>query len=181
MADLKVSSVADIKGMVDDEVVYQFNGKIKDAGKYFPAKPDDSTSVGFQIITLLDNSGGIIKGVFKGQEEITQALWGKPVTLTAYHGDRGWSGLKAKDNSYKKRESGEEVKERVLWVTKTANVTFSGAPATQIPLQPSKPAVGPPQTQETGTAEILTNIKETRKEVEMGMPMGRACCPEDFH
>lgn len=160
VAELKVSSVEEINNMVDDEVVYSFVGKVKGSGKYFPPKPDDSTGVGFQVVTLLDTAGKSVKAVFKGQEPVNN-MDGKPVVLTAYHGDRGWSGLKAKDNQYKKQD-GQQVTERVLWVTKTATVAFSGSTPTQMALPPQKPQGGPIQPQETASEQIIEQVKAAR-------------------
>jgi hypothetical protein len=164
MADLKVSSVADIKNMVDDEVVYCFQGKLKDAGKFFPPDPNDSTKGSFQIVTLLDPTGQSIKSVVKGHDEITKAVFGKPVSLTAYHGDRGWSGLKAKDNKYNKKDVGEVV-ERVLWITKTATIDFSGATPTQMPLPASKPVVAPPAAPQSVSSDAVEHVKAARIEI----------------
>lgn len=99
--------------MPDDGIVYAFKGTVKSMTSYYPAK--DAESQSFQVVTLLAG-GKEIKATVRNREEFPKEWKGKPIYLLSHQGNKGWSGVKAKDNDYKGKT------ERVLWVTASAEV-----------------------------------------------------------
>ena len=136
----KVSSVKEIKESEDDATIYAFKAVVKSMTKYFPAKEGDEKSQSFQIVTMKSGSDEI-KAILRNRDPFPPALANQAVYFLAYHGDKGWSGLKAKDNTYK------DTTERVLWVTRTAEVVPAvdyERQATETPPTAQKPPTSQP-------------------------------------
>lgn len=132
-----VASVQHVLAMASDTPVGHFRGTIKSMSKYYPGKGGDKES--FQMLTLTDRAGMEIKARFGNRDEV-QASWvNQPVIISSVHGRNGWTGLKAKDNTYQGRT------ERILWVTRSADFGLDdgqepGEPAAERTQQAPPPA-----------------------------------------
>lgn len=102
--------------MPDDGIVYAFKATVKSMTDFFPAKDEQSQS--FQALTLF-SGGKEIKCILKNREAFPKEWKGKSIYMLAHQSDKGWHGVKSKDNDYKGKI------ERVLWVTKAAEITLA--------------------------------------------------------
>jgi hypothetical protein len=117
----KVFSVQDVQEADADSIVNAFKGKII---KIWDAKTGESKmgEWSFQRMVLQDAAGDEITCTMKDREELPPGKWkNQKVSIVAYHGDKGWSGLYAKDDEYKDETT------RVLWMTKTAKIVKAGS------------------------------------------------------
>lgn len=116
----KVWLVKDVNDAPDGGIVTAFKGKVVKVTKRF-AGVKDGKPWSFQHATVKDGSGNTIKVTFKGCAEIIANNWeGKELNLLAHKGDKGWSGVYAKDDTYEGKTS------RILQITKSAAVTIGG-------------------------------------------------------
>lgn len=82
-------------------------------------------------------------------------MTGKKVTVQAAAQKRGYSGLYVKDDSYQSKKTGEQVSQRIIRITGSAEITdgwgegASGQPTT-VPFNPTSMSVSKPQQQEDG-------------------------------
>lgn len=116
----QVSTIPEINQMEDDQLVYAFRGTLKSMTKYYPAKPEDPMSQSMQIATFTDGPNTITVK-FRNRDQIPATWKGKVIWFAAHHGEKGWSGIKAKDN-----ERDGKPTERILLVTKSADVGPAG-------------------------------------------------------
>lgn len=115
----KFYSASQIKELEDGIAVTAFKGKIKKIGKRFTGTSEKG-DWSFQDVYLVDPSGEEIKGKLKDRDELDKKLLNQQVCLVAHKGDHGWTGLKAKDDTYKDETT------RVLWITSTAEIVKGG-------------------------------------------------------
>lgn len=115
-----MTKVAEVFDMEADTVIQAIKGTLKTLWKPKTGAGDDGNKWSFQNGAIADGADEI-KVVFKDREEVPQSAKGKPITLMAFHGERGWSGVYANDNEYPKG-SGKFTRE--LKVTKTAEVVI---------------------------------------------------------
>ena len=123
-------TVQQILQLPDDAILYSVKGTLKTLYPAKKNKPGDDREWSFQNGTLVDAAGDEIKITFKDREELPVSKWkGKPVTILAHQGGKGWSGV------YKKTDDAQYGGKPLIHVTKTGEVVpgFSapeeGAPA----------------------------------------------------
>ena len=118
----QVFTIPQIKAAEDDAIIYAFKGTCKSFTKYYAADPNDTTSQSMQIATFTEGKDSITVK-FRNRDSLPAAWKGKTIWVLANHGDKGWTGVKAKDN-----ERNGEV-ERILLVTRSAEVGPNPDPA----------------------------------------------------
>lgn len=105
-----------VKAQDDDTPVLCFRGTCKSFGKYYAAdETTDPPKQAMQIATFTEGKESITVKFFN-RDAIPAAWKGKTVWIMANHNKNGWTGVKAKDNTYK------DETERILLVTKSAEV-----------------------------------------------------------
>jgi len=145
---LKPSSLKEITEMQDDQVVFAVQATFDYVGPFYPAKPGDANSQSFQKVAFRQGDFKL-KALFRNRDEVPKSAVGKPVIMTAYHNDKGWFGLKSKDNTYTAKKGtpeAHEVTERVLLVTQTATIVpggYAAAPSSTATTQAGKMAPAP--------------------------------------
>ncbi len=122
MSDTKPSTVAEIKAMPEDDTVFCFIGKIKKRYARI-AKENDRGPYSFENLDLTDATGSEIKAKLKDCEPLPAEMTvGKSISILAHKGDKGWTGVKAKDDEYKGKVS------RILWITPSAVISLQATP-----------------------------------------------------
>lgn len=111
----KPYTVSQINDLEDDIAVPAFKGKVKQIFKRHTgnnARGDYS----FQGIILVDADGDEIEAKLKDRDELPAKLKGKHVCIVSHKGDRGWTGVKTKDDEYQGKTK------RILWITGSAEI-----------------------------------------------------------
>lgn len=125
MNQYQPTTVAQINALPDKAPVYRFIGTVN---AIYDPKSGTSPNGDWHLqnAMLRDSEGGIIKCLFKDHPPI-QATVGSLIELACYEGQKGLSGLYARDDSY----NGQTT--RILSATKTCQVTLGGplAPANE--------------------------------------------------
>lgn len=120
----QVVKLSDIATMDDDDVIKAVKGTLT---KLYPRKSGvgDNGPWSFESGELSDGKTSV-KITFKDREALPKEMKGRQIYILAYHGEKGWSGVKKKTDDYK-----PENPVPMIWVTKTAEVTLveGGAPA----------------------------------------------------
>lgn len=147
----QVTPIPQLLTMDNDMAVYAVKGKIKSLFRQRTSKPDAAKQWTCQDLLLMDATHSIKVQVWD-HEPLPEAQWkGKAIYLLATHGDKGWTGLKVKDNTW------EGTTTKVLSVTRTGEIAEAtvyesgqaGAPAPQAPTPPSPPPTAPLSTHST--------------------------------
>lgn len=149
MSDVPCTPIKDIANLPAEATVYKVRGTIKSIWKASSGENEHGTW-SFQSLILKDATGEI-KVKLKGREAMALGDKGKEIEIAAYHGDKGWSGLKTMDDDGGKPN---EPLKRILLATKTADIAFiadGGRPAQQpAPAKTEQPA---PQQQRPQTKQ----------------------------
>lgn len=154
MSDTKPSTIADIRAMPEDATVHCFIGTIKARHKR-SAGQNGRGAWSFEVLELKDAKGDEIRAKFKDCEPLAQNLKpGVGISILAHNGDRGWTGVKAKDEEYPK-DSGKH--ERILWITPSAIVNLQATPGQSASRQ--EPAA--PQSSGDGLQDAADHLART--------------------
>lgn len=147
-----ISTIAQILEMTDDMPVQAVRGKII---KVYPAKRGEGQHgpYSYQDADFTDGKA-TIKVSFSNRDDFDKTLLNKTVTFLANHGEKGWNGLKTKDNEYNGKTT------RKLMITKQAeihvgDVVNAESPAPQSPQTPAttpKPAQDASQSSPAASA-----------------------------
>jgi hypothetical protein len=113
---MTVTKLSEIAGMEDDQTIYSIKGVIKKIWK-FRAGESAQGPWSFQDVILNDGTEGCV--TLKNRPELPASWVGQSVYFLAYHGDKGWSGLRVKHDDHKKKN--------VILATPTAEMVSSAA------------------------------------------------------
>lgn len=122
--------IPQILDMPDGATVYLVHGRIKTVQKRHTGTVSKGPRTGepwaIQNLTIEYNGATIDVMVNDREDEIPKSWQGRMVRLEAYHGEKGWSGLYAFDDTYKNKTT------RKLKVTGTGEVALlDGEPAVE--------------------------------------------------
>ncbi len=112
---MKVTTSNEAFDMPDDAPVFAFKGTVKTVLKYNTGE-NEHGKWSFQSLVLVDPSGVEINAKLKDRDTFPANLKGKLVYFLSHQGDKGWSGVKTKDDTFKGNTT------RILWITPTAEV-----------------------------------------------------------
>lgn len=118
----KTLTVEDIKDLEGDSIVHRFTGKVV---KLYDQKSGENKNGEWtlQNLEMEDDEGDKIKVTLKDREELSKRMRGKELTLLAHRGNKGWSGVYAKDDDYHDKKNPD----RILWVTSSAEIVEAGS------------------------------------------------------
>ena len=132
------STIKDIYASEDDQPIFAIRGKLT---KLFPQKtnPGPKGDWTAQQGEIEDATGKIgIKII--GKDELPQDLRGKNLCILCHKGDKGWTGVKAKINTYQPEKYGAMY----LHVTSTAEIEVIGS-GSQVEQPPAKGKTAKPK------------------------------------
>ena len=111
---MRIIPIADVFGMDHDDTVDAVCGTVKDL---FPHKAGNNSngSWSLQNLTLVDQTGEI-KIQVKDRDALPSNMKGRAIIIHCNQGQKGKTGLKAKDDNYK------GVSSRIVSVTPTAHI-----------------------------------------------------------
>lgn len=137
--------IADDTDISDGDIIKKITGTI--TGIFDPKKGGDGDKQWeFQNATLKDATGSIKITFSKCSQPLSAK--GKTVTIISKKSDaHGWNGIKVEDKTYTKNQgksNEEEVSERILKITPTAEITYEGG--TPSATQSSGGSAGPSNT-----------------------------------
>lgn len=152
-------NISEIRALPKDGIIFETTGQLV---QVYPPKPwskgDKSGTI--QNLRLQDESGEVIKVMVSNGTEFPEHLRGKTVTLKAYNGAKGWSGLYADDDLY----SG--TPERIIKMTKTGNLQVSDATPIETKGSPAKPSGTAHFGRDEYWAQKAANDKVTQPRIE---------------
>lgn len=130
---MQVTQLEEVLQMPNDAVIYALKGKVKKIYKPKEGVRDtDGKPFRFQDV-MVTNDRITIKTTFKDRDILPNSWQGHWIYLLAHQGDRGWTGIKAKFDDYKKAN--------IVWVTPTAEIVEATIYEQQNP-QAAQPAHG---------------------------------------
>ncbi len=118
---MRIIPLKEIPALEAEETITAIRGRVTEL---YPPKTgeNDNGKWSFQNIKLKDETGEI-QVKLKDRPALPQSLKGKTIFIYSAKGDKGLSGLKAKDDTYRDKTS------RIVWVTPSATIEESdGAP-----------------------------------------------------
>jgi hypothetical protein len=115
----KIYTTEEVKELEDGLAVTAFKGKVKKIFKRSKGT-NEHGDWSLQGIVLVDPAGDEIEGKLKDREELPAKFLNQQVCIVAHKGDKGWVGMKAKDNTFNDKTA------RVLWITGAAEIVKGG-------------------------------------------------------
>lgn len=150
---MRVLSVKDVLGMSDGEIIPALKCRVKSV---FDHKTGTNSNGAWAIQNIIveDASGAEIKVKVCDKDELPKAMKGKWVHFLCYKGDKGLSGVKVAEDTYKGKTA------LIVKVTKSADIETdeveASAPATEPPAnrvaqrEPSPPSAAPTRANGNG-------------------------------
>jgi hypothetical protein len=133
-----VLTIPQLKEMSENTTPESFKGKIK---KVFAASKgtNEHGDYSLQKIVLTDGSAEI-EVMLKDRGELSRTSEGQTIYILAAQGERGLTGVKRKDNTYKNKTTPQ------VWVYDSAEVTFEGGAVQSNKMAEGAPAQTPPES-----------------------------------
>lgn len=124
---MRIIPISEIPKLMPDETIPAIKGKIKKVGKKYSGDGDYGPwSLQTLEIAAISPDTGVARVCIKDREEIPANVQGKTIYIYCHQGDKGLTGLKAKDKVNKNTKK----EEREVSVTKTANIEYPGSDST---------------------------------------------------
>lgn len=117
---MRIVPIKEVFNLSDGETVPSVRGKIT---KIYGSKrgQNDNGDWSFQNFMLRADDGTEIKVKCKDRPDVPKELSGKIVVISCAEGQKGLSGVKAKEDVYEGKTS------RILWVTPSASIEVAGS------------------------------------------------------
>jgi hypothetical protein len=148
---MKLYTIAEIRSLDSNSIVNSFSGTVTKVSDHKSGKSEKGPW-SFQHLRVSDGKGDDIKVTLKDRPEVPKSFLNSSVLIQAHNGDKGWSGVKAVDDTY------NDKTERILWVTGSAKIS-NGEPETNGSANQSSP---PPPAQNIPVAGSGDPVKDTR-------------------